>query len=197
MTCAGVIGCSQIVEIDRRAGPHVGGGDGEPYRLGIDQIKIDQTRQRRFQRRRIVVADRLGTVPPPNSTAETAAARKNRARREAWWRTRSSCWSNSARGRCRSTARSANQGKFGNPDRRLGDRFPEVAQPFDAPLRRIAGNQRTVDAADRRAANPMHVDIGFVDRLINAGLDMRLTRRRPAGRAPHAQKAGCALRLWP
>ena len=59
---------------------------------------------------------------------------------------------------------------IGNADRRPGNRVPEFAQSFDPPLRPIAGDQRAVDAADRCAANPTHLDLGFIKRLVHTGL---------------------------
>ena len=49
-------------------------------------------------------------------------------------------------------------------------RLPEFAQPLDAPFRRIAGDQRRVDRADRNARDPVGMQIGLGQRLIDAGL---------------------------
>ena len=56
---------------------------------------------------------------------------------------------------------------------RLGDQLPELAQPFDAALGRVAGDQRGVDRADRDAGHP-------VGRLAVASAALR--RRRPGRR---------------
>jgi hypothetical protein len=54
--------------------------------------------------------------------------------------------------------------------RRFRDGFPECPQHIDAPLRRIAGDQRGIDRADGNAGNAVRMEIGLGQRLIDAGL---------------------------
>src|SRR5258706_11900422 len=51
-----------------------------------------------------------------------------------------------------------------------GDALPERAQPVDAPLRWIPGNQRAVDGADRDARDPVGMDAGLGQRLVDSSL---------------------------
>ena len=56
------------------------------------------------------------------------------------------------------------------PDRALGDPVPEFAQRRQPPLGRVAGDQRSVDGADRDAGNPVRLQPGFMQRLVDAAL---------------------------
>src|SRR5450755_3989503 len=50
------------------------------------------------------------------------------------------------------------------------DGFPELPQFFDTPLRRIAGDQCSVHGTDRNAGNPIRVEVGFRESLVDASL---------------------------
>jgi hypothetical protein len=56
------------------------------------------------------------------------------------------------------------------PDFPFGDQFPEGLQLLKAPFRRIAGDDRRVDGADRNARHPIGLDARLVHRLVDAGL---------------------------
>jgi hypothetical protein len=56
------------------------------------------------------------------------------------------------------------------PDLAGRDALPEDSQSLEATLRRIAGNDRRVDAADRNAADPVRLHALLVQGLIDAGL---------------------------
>jgi hypothetical protein len=54
---------------------------------------------------------------------------------------------------------------------RLGrDLLPELSELLNAPLGRIACDQRTVDRTDRNAADPIRLKLGLGQRGIYAGL---------------------------
>ncbi len=160
-----------IVKIDRCAGADIGGESGEPHRLrlGVDPVEIHQTRQRALQRSDVVVADRLRTFG-------RGVYRWKRARRKETRRSvhhggkRADLVGPESRVTIAVPRQFSKPGHIGNPERRLGDGFPEIAQPLDPLVGRIARNQGSVDRADRGAAQPMHVDLGFMDGLVNAGL---------------------------
>ena len=59
---------------------------------------------------------------------------------------------------------------IGHPKRGRTDSFPELAQLLDAPFRRIAGDQCRVDGPDRNTRDPVRVQVGFGQSLIDAGL---------------------------
>ena len=52
----------------------------------------------------------------------------------------------------------------------LLDTPPEGAQAFETMLWRVAGDQRGVDGANRRADDPIRFDAGLVQRLVHANL---------------------------
>ena len=59
---------------------------------------------------------------------------------------------------------------IGHPKRGRTDGFPELAQLLDAPFRWIAGDQCRVDGPDRNTRDPVRVQVGFGQSLIDAGL---------------------------
>ena len=54
--------------------------------------------------------------------------------------------------------------------RSLLDTRPEVAQPSQAVFRGVAGDQRGIDRADRRADHPVGLDAGLVQRFVDTHL---------------------------
>ena len=56
------------------------------------------------------------------------------------------------------------------PDLALSDALPEGAQPLQAERRWIAGNDRPVDGADRYARQPVRLETGFLQGLVDARL---------------------------
>jgi hypothetical protein len=62
------------------------------------------------------------------------------------------------------------RGKIWNSQRRGTHRFPEFAQPGDALLGRITGDNCRIDSADRNSRNPIRMQVGFGERLIDSGL---------------------------
>ena len=67
------------------------------------------------------------------------------------------------------------------PDRVLLHLLPELAQPRQPVLRRVARNQARVDRADRGADDPVRFDAGLVQRLVDA----RLIRAERAAALQH------------
>jgi hypothetical protein len=61
------------------------------------------------------------------------------------------------------------------------DPVPELAQPLDATLGTIAGDQRGIDRADRHPGNPIRSKARFGDAFINA----RLVRPERAAALQH------------
>jgi hypothetical protein len=60
--------------------------------------------------------------------------------------------------------------KIGNAEWRSRDRLPKLAQRVDPPFRRVAGDDRRIDSADRDSGNPIGMQIGLRQRLINTRL---------------------------
>src|SRR5262249_55188119 len=67
--------------------------------------------------------------------------------------------------------------KIGYAEWRNRDRVPKLAQRINATLRRIAGNDRRIYGADRDSGNPIGMQIGLGQRLINSRL---IGAERPA-----------------
>src|SRR5271156_6214327 len=59
---------------------------------------------------------------------------------------------------------------IGNAKRRRADAFPKLAQAVDAPFRRVAGDDRGIDRPDGNSRNPIRMQSGFGQALINPGL---------------------------
>jgi hypothetical protein len=75
----------------------------------------------------------------------------------------------------------ARKGAAEIPDRGLLHAPPEFLQPRQAVLRRVAGDQAGVDRPDGGADNPVRLDSGLVQRLI----DTRLVRSENAAALQH------------
>src|SRR3954468_11614144 len=56
------------------------------------------------------------------------------------------------------------------PDRMLLHPLPELAQTRQSILRRVAGDETRVDGADRGADDPVRLDAGLMQGLVDAGL---------------------------
>ena len=52
----------------------------------------------------------------------------------------------------------------------VGDLLPEGAQSIEPLFARVAGDDRGIDRADGDARHPIRLDIGFVQRFVDAGL---------------------------
>ncbi len=146
------------VEITHLAGAHMGGADGQPRRAAIDEIKIDQLLKGLLQRRGRVIAGALG----PKHIG-IAGMGERIGPEEA---------SNALCDRRPVGQLLVESGKSTAeiPGRVLLHPLPEFLQAREPGLRLIAGDQARVDRPDRGADDPVRLDAGFVQRLIDAGL---------------------------
>ena len=173
------------VEISHLAGADMGGTDRQPRPATVHQIEIDELGQGLLQRlggivpgalgtERIVVAgvgQRIGSEEPRDPVRHGRPVEQLFV--EAWKRARKA------------------------PDRTLLHPFPELLQAGQTVFRRIARDQAGIDGADRGADDPVRLDAGFVQRLVDAGLIRRRARRRPAApvRSGRAEVLPSALRF--
>jgi len=158
-----------IVEIGEVAGLDIDRADREPRLARIDAVEIDQPLQRLLERPRIVEAGCGGA-------AERPQVRRHDPRRE---ETVLSADQGAPGGKCadRGACRSA-AGQRRHPllERRVrqqggaADGLPELGQACDALLWRVAGQDRGIDRADGNAGEPVGLDAGLVQALIDAGL---------------------------
>jgi hypothetical protein len=136
----------------------MGGADRQAWRTLIDQIEINELAQRPLQRRGRVIAGIIGAeriaVAGMGQRIGPEEARNavghGRPVRELFIEAR------------KDVAKA--------PDRILLHLLPELAQTRQSVLWRIAGDQAGVDGADRGADDPVRLDPGFMQRLIDAGL---------------------------
>ncbi len=169
-----------IVEVHRVAGSHLDGAHRQPHRVVVDEIEIDELVERALQRLGIVEAEgaraaRFGEIGRRHARREEAAdAEGDRAES------------------ADAVEREAQRVERGRQEeRRCGrDAIPERAQPLDAPCRRIAGDERRVDRADRHAGDPIGREARFGETFVCSGLVCAQRRRLPAARAP-CGRAGC------
>jgi hypothetical protein len=56
------------------------------------------------------------------------------------------------------------------PNRIRGHLRPKLAKPVNSEFRRIARDNRSVDRSNRNTGNPIRMDVGFGQRLVDASL---------------------------
>ena len=155
--------CIEIAEI---SGADIDRADAEAHFAGIDAVEIDEPLQRRLERRRVVMARRLRRAgrrqPGRHDTRheETRHAPRHDHRR-AHLIDQAACGV-ALRQRPRRFRQS--------PPAMLRHRLPEGAQPLDASLRRIAGDERRIDGTDRDAGNPVGMEMGLGQGLVDPRL---------------------------
>ena len=146
------------VEIAHLAGADMGGANRQARPALIDQIEIHQLRQRSLQRRGRVIAGLIST-----QRIAVAGMGQRVGPEEA----------GNAVGHRRPVRElfvEARKDVSKTPDRILLHLLPEFAQARQPVLRRIAGDQAGIDGADRGADDPVRLDAGLVQRLVDAGL---------------------------
>jgi hypothetical protein len=152
----------RIVETDEVNGAYIDRADAEPHSAVVDQVKVYQAFERRLQRSDIVVAEGFGTAVRIQKRGRHTRLKK--AGRAAEQNAQRADLIDDAAGEL------VVEREIGHPERRNADGFPELPQSLDAPLRRIAGDQRQVHCADRNAGDPVGVQIRLCQDLIDAGL---------------------------
>ena len=158
--CSGPMRRSLAVEVDRVALADVGRADAEARVLRVEQLEIDQPLERRPQRRRVVEAERAFRAPglqPGRRHArgvEAVDAGGDAGERAPLVE--------DAAGEIAVEQRLAGDA--------LGDQLPELAQPLDPPLRRIAGDDGAVDRTDGDAGDPVRQVAPLRQGLVDAGL---------------------------
>ena len=156
------------IEVHEIAAAHIHGTDGQAHLVGIgvEVIEIDEPLERAAQFARVVVARRL-------DRAGRLEVRRRHPRFE------ESGGALDHRTGCLQLIEEAAR-HIAAPEIlhridevqpvRRGYAFPERAQPFDPLFRGIARDQGRIDSADRDAGDPIRLDIGFGERLVDASL---------------------------
>ncbi len=154
-----------VVEIGEVAGPDVGGADAEAGLARIDPVEIHQALEQRLERRDVVEAEVPGI-----------AGRREDRRRKARLEEAGCAHQHDAQGAplvhdlVLHVVLDREARHVGDAEGRGRHRLPEGAQLLDPLLRRIAGDQRRIDGADRDAGDPVRVEIGLGQRLVGTGL---------------------------
>ena len=156
------------VEIGEIAVADIDRADAQARFAGIEPVEIDQPLQRLLERRDVVMAElRRARRGPDDRRGNARAEEAGRAQRR---------YAEGAELVERAVHRLIDMfdgraiGRAERAERRLADRLPEFAQLLDPFFRRIARDQRRIDGPDRNAGNPVGMNIGFRERLINAAL---------------------------
>ena len=144
--------------------------------LRIDAVEVDKALQRRLQRRQVIVTHIRGM-------GGAQERHQRRARREESGRAHHHDAEGprlvqQAVGVVVEVVEKRIVGCVEGPERRRCNRFPEVTQPLDAVLRRVARNDCGVDGANRDARHPVRSYLGLVKCLVDARLIG--TQRTPA-----------------
>src|SRR6267143_4319456 len=146
-----------VVEVAQLAALHVDRADGEARALRLQQLEVDERRERRVQRlgpvpRRVIHAKRRVHAAPGNGARHEEAGNAADVRRQVG-------------------VPVVRPG----PDHRLDPApepylVPELEQARQALFGRVAGDDRAVDGADRGADDPVGLDARLVQRLVDADL---------------------------
>ena len=169
--CHHMLGSDDVrpgVEIDEVAAAHIDGAKAEtrvPV-VGVDPVEVDEALEGGFEWPRVIVArrlDRAGWMKPRIEESRLEEARRSGAGNH---------------GGAHLIGKGA--GSLALPKEaddtsveahgRRGDYFPEFAQPVDTSFRRIAGDDRGIDCADRNADDPVRMKPSLGQRLINTRL---------------------------
>ena len=146
------------VEIAHFAGADMSRADRETRRAAIGQIEIDELVQRLLERNGRIIAGVIGT-----QRIGIAGMRQRIGPEETW----------NAMGHGRPIGQLlVEAGKRGAPVpyRLLLHPLPELLQARQAVLGRVAGNEARIDRTDRGADDPVRLDAGFVQGLVDPGL---------------------------
>jgi hypothetical protein len=153
------------VEDDEVARLDLGRADAEPHRARVEPVEVDETAEQGLERRDVVEAQL------PQVAGGQHQGRRNARLEEA---------GSAPQQRADGAALIEELMKHVVPDFArdhirgsewpLRDGFPERAQPFDPPLRRVAGDQGRVDGADRDAGDPMRMKVRLRQRLVDTAL---------------------------
>src|SRR5262249_10438572 len=152
------------IEIGEIATPHFDRADAKAHLAGIDSIEIDHTLQRRSQRRVVVIARFIWTSRWPDGRRRQARHKEIRRPKQ------ENAYGTVLIDKLMLVVAELDLPEIGNAKRRSRDRAPKLAQRVDATLRRIAGNDRGIDGADRDSGNPIGMQISLGQRLVNTRL---------------------------
>src|SRR3984893_11394438 len=160
---------SRVVEVQEVTGGHVHGADAEARLAGIDAIEVDQALECGLERRRIVVACRLGAAGWLKPGARHSGRKKASCPAE-----QSSPGAQLIQQSPREFA-TRDRWRHGEPRNAVpgpagGNELPELTQLLDPCRRRISGYQGCVHRADTDTRAPPRPQMCFRECLVNTRL---------------------------
>jgi hypothetical protein len=168
--CHDVLGADCVccrVETDEVAGPDVDGAYAQSRAAGVDAVKIDQALQRALEISGIIEArrlDRSGRLKPrpdgPCPKKAACAVRKRKTGAHLIEKIASDVAPRQPETRITEARPTSSRGHL----------RPELAQPINADLGRVPGDQGGVDRTDRHAGDPIGMDGCLRERFVNSGL---------------------------
>src|SRR5581483_26859 len=180
------------VEIGQVAAAHIDGAEAETRVLpGIQAVAVDEALERGFERPGVIIArclDGAGRMKPWIEEPRTEEARRSGVGNHSGAHLIDLC----ARSLASKEAAYVGVEAHG----RGGDFLPELPQPVGASLGRIASDDRSVDGADRDADDPVGMEAGFGQRLIDARL-IGAERPPPCSSSATRSNWSRARRFWP
>ena len=155
-------------EIGEVAAAHVDGADAEPDVAIVDPVEVDQAFERRSQRRNVVETQRVRLLWRPKVQGRKARGEERR-RPEHRDPERVDLVDEAVRRLVLEVERTG-VGDAEDAKRRSADRLPELAQPLDPLFRRVAGDERRINGADRDSGDPVRQDVRSGKRLVHPTL---------------------------
>src|SRR5262249_2579718 len=153
-----------VVEIGEIAAAHFDRADAKAHLAGIDTLEIDQTLECRTQQRVVVIARSLRTAGRPNGWRWQARHKEIRRTEQ------QDIYGTSLIEKLMLVVAEFDLSEIGYAEWRSRHCVPKFAQRVHPLLRRIAGDDRRVNGADRDSGNPVGMQIGLDQCLINARL---------------------------
>src|SRR6516162_8865275 len=145
------------VEVAHLARAHMRRADGKPRRAPLDERKVDQLAERLRQR--------CGRVEA-GAVASERIVRAEKGKRIGF----EEAWNAGEQGRPIGRGVGEPRPVRQTPEFLALHPAPEFLQPVDAMFGLVAGDEASVDGADRRADDPIGLDPGLVERLIDTRL---------------------------
>jgi hypothetical protein len=154
-----------VVEIDEVASAHIHRADAKTGHPAIDEVKIHQAFECRFQRGDIVIAQRIDI--PGYERQGRWDPRLEEARRAPKQSVESAPLIDPCVGEL---VLDFHRRHISDADGGGADGLPEFPQPRDALFRRVASDQRRIDGANRNTGDPIGMQTGLRQGLIDARL---------------------------
>ena len=168
--CHDVLGPDRVgsrVEVHEVASPDIDGTRAEACHPGVEAIKIDEAFQRLFET--FCVVEARSPMRPAGLQPGHERPREKESRRTAG---HGQAGTHLIEDVARVVAAREILKRLGRPMPRCDGRHvhPKLAQTVNAVLGSVAGDDSAVDRTNRNAGNPVRMNVGFRERLVDASL---------------------------